>query len=494
MLSDISPIPMDGKPFSFTKRNANKAAAYIRNALGDAYIVDVVDAEFESAQKDLGPGIRISFTNRPEFFTAWANIHTVKITPYTVRILNSKGNTLIKRFNKTPAPVYYHNSDDLAHAINCLVEVDPYICDPVSSNEIKFTTKHGLPVRIIRRDRYILLLDEDDIPVASLPIHEDYVDTERRTKSVIVIQSDGTDTTAKLIDRLIGWNLRGIETFPYTDESNAIATAVRIVVNAGGMSFDLFKDDELEIRLSDSSQPINIISRAQYEPMELELHGATEDICEESAEDIWRLIDDLASAEIAVSVWRETLKGYSVDLIDASIIRVKRASTRNVWTFPLGTCWATPSPGAIDISMPGTEEVLHLYTEGGSPTETAQTHDPVNHPSHYTAYKGLEIIDLTEQMNFNRGNAVKYIARAGLKGAGDKEIEDLEKANWYISREIQRLREASSSRVVDRTFHSEDTLARVYTVIQQECGLDRNDTEQVVLSLLNNGILFRERA
>lgn len=368
MLSDISPIPMDGKPFSFTKRNANKAAAYIRNALGDAYIVDVVDAEFESAQKDLGPGIRISFTNRPEFFTAWANIHTVKITPYTVRILNSKGNTLIKRFNKTP------------------------------------------------------------------------------------------------------------------------------VVNAGGMSFDLFKDDELEIRLSDSSQPINIISRAQYEPMELELHGATEDICEESAEDIWRLIDDLASAEIAVSVWRETLKGYSVDLIDASIIRVKRASTRNVWTFPLGTCWATSSPGVIDISMPGTEEVLRLYTEGGSPTETAQTHDPVNHPSHYTAYKGLEIIDLTEQMNFNRGNAVKYIARAGLKGAGDKEIEDLEKANWYISREIQRLREASSSRVVDRTFHSEDTLARVYTVIQQECGLDRNDTEQVVLSLLNNGILFRERA
>ncbi len=355
MLSDISPIPMDGKPFSFTKRNANKAAAYIRNALGDAYIVDVVDAEFESAQKDLGPGIRISFTNRPEFFTAWANIHTVKITPYTVRILNSKGNTLIKRFNKTPAPVYYHNSDDLAHAIN-------------------------------------------------------------------------------------------------------------------------------------------IISRAQYEPMELELHGATEDICEESAEDIWRLIDDLASAEIAVSVWRETLKGYSVDLIDASIIRVKRASTRNVWTFPLGTCWATPSPGVIDISMPGTEEGLRLYTEGGSPTETAQTHDPVNHPSHYTAYKGLEIIDLTEQMNFNRGNAVKYIARAGLKGAGDKEIEDLEKANWYISREIQRLREASSSRVVDRTFHSEDTLARVYTVIQQECGLDRNDTEQVVLSLLNNGILFRERA
>lgn len=66
--------------------------------------------------------------------------------------------------------------------------------------------------------------------------------------------------------------------------------------------------------------------------------------------------------------------------------------------------------------------------------------DDVNHPSHYTAYKGLEVIDLTEQMNFNRGNAVKYIARAGLKDP-EKEVEDLKKAQWYISREIARLEE-----------------------------------------------------
>jgi hypothetical protein len=64
--------------------------------------------------------------------------------------------------------------------------------------------------------------------------------------------------------------------------------------------------------------------------------------------------------------------------------------------------------------------------------------DEVNHPSHYTAYKGLEIIDLTEQMNFNRGNAVKYIARAGLKDPSS-EVQDLEKARWYIDREIQRI-------------------------------------------------------
>lgn len=64
--------------------------------------------------------------------------------------------------------------------------------------------------------------------------------------------------------------------------------------------------------------------------------------------------------------------------------------------------------------------------------------DDVNHPAHYTSYRGLEVIDLTEQMNFCRGNAVKYIARAGLKDP-DREVEDLRKAVWYLEREIARL-------------------------------------------------------
>jgi ribosomal protein L21E len=68
-----------------------------------------------------------------------------------------------------------------------------------------------------------------------------------------------------------------------------------------------------------------------------------------------------------------------------------------------------------------------------------QESDSVNHPAHYTAYKGVEVIDLVEQLNFNRGNAVKYVARAGLKNP-DTEIEDLEKAAWYIRREIARLK------------------------------------------------------
>ena len=59
-------------------------------------------------------------------------------------------------------------------------------------------------------------------------------------------------------------------------------------------------------------------------------------------------------------------------------------------------------------------------------------------PAHYTQYRGFEVIDFTEQMNFNRGNAVKYIARAGAKDP-DREVEDLRKARWYIDREIARV-------------------------------------------------------
>lgn len=61
-------------------------------------------------------------------------------------------------------------------------------------------------------------------------------------------------------------------------------------------------------------------------------------------------------------------------------------------------------------------------------------------PSHYRAHpSGIECIQITEHMNFNLGNAVKYIWRAGLKG---DVIEDLRKAVWYIEREI-KLREGS---------------------------------------------------
>lgn len=63
--------------------------------------------------------------------------------------------------------------------------------------------------------------------------------------------------------------------------------------------------------------------------------------------------------------------------------------------------------------------------------------DAIN-PAHYRSHpSGIEAIQVTEHLNFCLGNAIKYIWRAGLKADA---IEDLEKARWYLDREIARLR------------------------------------------------------
>ncbi len=60
----------------------------------------------------------------------------------------------------------------------------------------------------------------------------------------------------------------------------------------------------------------------------------------------------------------------------------------------------------------------------------------IDRPKHYTNHpSGVECIQITEHMNFNLGNAIKYIWRAGLKNSA---LEDLKKAAWYIDREIKR--------------------------------------------------------
>ena len=64
-------------------------------------------------------------------------------------------------------------------------------------------------------------------------------------------------------------------------------------------------------------------------------------------------------------------------------------------------------------------------------------HDPVNHPAHYIKHpSGVECIAITEWMNFNLGNCIKYIWRAGEKGSL---LENLKKARWYLDREINRV-------------------------------------------------------
>ena len=59
----------------------------------------------------------------------------------------------------------------------------------------------------------------------------------------------------------------------------------------------------------------------------------------------------------------------------------------------------------------------------------------VNHPSHYQSKNGIEVIDVIESFNlgFCLGNVVKYVLRCGKK---DFDIQELEKAKWYLEREI----------------------------------------------------------
>ena len=74
--------------------------------------------------------------------------------------------------------------------------------------------------------------------------------------------------------------------------------------------------------------------------------------------------------------------------------------------------------------------------------------EKVNHPSHYLKDSGHEVIDVIESwdLNFSLGNAIKYIARAGRKDE-NLNVQDLEKALWYINREIKRLSNLSDNKI-----------------------------------------------
>lgn len=91
------------------------------------------------------------------------------------------------------------------------------------------------------------------------------------------------------------------------------------------------------------------------------------------------------------------------------------------------------------------KSVIFVEPNLPAPPKTPQKEDFVNHPKHYTSHlSGIECIDVIEHMTLCTGNAVKYLWRAGQKreeGMTDleKQIEDLNKASWYIQREIQRL-------------------------------------------------------
>lgn len=87
----------------------------------------------------------------------------------------------------------------------------------------------------------------------------------------------------------------------------------------------------------------------------------------------------------------------------------------------------------VDSMGCGVTEPPFSYFSDDTAVEVA--HDPVNNPAHYKV-GGIETIDFIEakKLGYNLGNVVKYITRSDHKG---RRLEDLEKARWYLNREIK---------------------------------------------------------
>lgn len=66
----------------------------------------------------------------------------------------------------------------------------------------------------------------------------------------------------------------------------------------------------------------------------------------------------------------------------------------------------------------------------------SEKEDIIGSPNHYTWIPGIQPIDLAEWLPYNLGAVVKYVTRCGRKDAA---IQDLQKAAWYLNREIERL-------------------------------------------------------
>ena len=100
-----------------------------------------------------------------------------------------------------------------------------------------------------------------------------------------------------------------------------------------------------------------------------------------------------------------------------------------------------PDTRGSGVPFPGKKEEVFVV----------ETVDMVNHPPHYTSHpSGVEAIEITRHYDFAIGNAIKYLWRAGLKkdpsrDDAAKEIEDLEKAVFYINDKITQLRKRTDA-------------------------------------------------
>ncbi|MEN8184618.1 MAG: DUF3310 domain-containing protein [Myxococcota bacterium] len=90
--------------------------------------------------------------------------------------------------------------------------------------------------------------------------------------------------------------------------------------------------------------------------------------------------------------------------------------------------------------MISSQRALSIEDQEAKTVPTLKIDDEVNHPAHYNR-SSIEPINVIEAwgLGFCDGNALKYIARAGHKGDNTR-VLDLEKAIWYLEREVARLK------------------------------------------------------
>lgn len=152
-------------------------------------------------------------------------------------------------------------------------------------------------------------------------------------------------------------------------------------------------------------------------------------------------------AEKTLNTLIDTLHNYGVvtvaDFYDASGVLLQTTYKESMYGWrELNGAIVCNTKTCYELIMP--PPVLLERGPMNQDVKNEQVNDNVNHPSHYTSGK-IEVIDfITDQkLTYCLGNAVKYVARAGKKNP-DKTIEDLQKAVWYINKEIDLLKNGDS--------------------------------------------------